>query len=124
MLDRPKWYHYETKSPAQVQIAHVSLNERHVATDFGRLGFQSRLATAKHTRRAVGSGDLLTEPGRGNKNSPGSAAELENVSVDRSRFLDVEINVGARSIEGHAIVELGDSFHFVTAICGLAHPAK
>jgi hypothetical protein len=120
MLEWPKWYHCETKSLAEIHITHVGLNQRNLLANFRRLLIETKLALGEHAGRAVHPGDLLAKPCDRNEHPSGTASQLEDLSVICARFLDVEVHVGAISIEGYAIVELADSFDFVAV---MSHPA-
>jgi hypothetical protein len=113
MLERTKGYHYETKSLSEREVSHIALNKFHSFAHIGWLFRQSGAAAIEHTSRAVEARDLLPRSRDRKKNPARTAANFQDFSVNRSSFIDVELDVGALAVERDVIVELAECFDVI-----------
>lgn len=103
------------EAAAQVEGAHVGLDQCDAGLDLRRLGAEAVPADVEHAGRSVDAGDFQAGARAGDEDAARAAAEFENPAADAPRLIHVEGHVGAVRVRHDVVVQVGGDSVVVSA---------
>jgi hypothetical protein len=106
VLKRAERDRCQTKQISEIEISHVTLNERHTRSYFLTFGLKILPTALEHVPREVKARDLDPCTGGGYQHTACTAADLKHRSAVSPRLVDEEIDIGTLAVGCNMIVEL------------------